>query len=241
MKVGEQRGQVGIGTLIVFIAMVLVAAIAAGVLIDTAGFLQSSAQETGSESSKQVSDRVQVVITTGAVGNVTAKVDRGAPSDVAESEEGAITEDVVTSLNVTLTQAPGGSEIDLRNATITYIGPDGTQQLTGVNRTERTNVNPQNGTFGIKPVKDADNSAPVINDPDDRIALVLYFETAAVNTSDSLTQPSDSLEDPASAGFASALSEGEAATIKINTQSGATTTVRVTVPQSLTNTESIEL
>lgn len=62
------RAQVGIGTLIVFIAMILVAAIAAGVLINTAGFLQSKSETTGQQSSDQVSNRLMVVSATGEVG-----------------------------------------------------------------------------------------------------------------------------------------------------------------------------
>ncbi|MFC7097311.1 archaellin/type IV pilin N-terminal domain-containing protein [Halobaculum marinum] len=143
----EERGQVGIGTLIVFIAMVLVAAIAAGVLVNTAGFLQSKAQETGTQSSKQVSNRLQEVAT---VGNVT---DTGSGP-------------FIDAVNVTVTLAPGAGEIDLENTTITWIGPDGTFMLNHVNAS--TSVDDD---FQTSVVKNADGSNTVLDDPDDRFNI----------------------------------------------------------------------
>lgn len=55
-----KKGESGIGTLILFIAMILVAAIAAGVLIQTSMNLQSKALSTGSKAKSQVSTSLSV-------------------------------------------------------------------------------------------------------------------------------------------------------------------------------------
>jgi flagellin-like protein len=193
----DDRGQVGIGTLIVFIALVLVAAIAAGVLINTAGFLQQKSQQTGEESSQKVTNRLNVVSTTGIV----------------DSNE------QVESINMTVKKAPGASDINLNNTTISYVGPAGTETLI------------YNGSFAddssdavydAYTIKDADGSSPVLNSPDDRFDVGIYLGQS-------------------SGGSLEVLDEGESATLRLTTQSGGSTAIELRVPQSLSGENAVEL
>jgi len=108
----KDRSQVGIGTLIVFIAMVLVAAIASGVLINTAELLQTQAEATGEEASAQVTDRLQVQ-------SVIADTNTVSQPGTADAE--------ITTLNLTIKKAPGSGDINMSEVTINIIS-DGVQK-----------------------------------------------------------------------------------------------------------------
>ena len=57
----SKKAEMGIGTLIIFIAMILVAAIAASVLIQTATSLQNRALLTGTRTQEQIGTAIQVL------------------------------------------------------------------------------------------------------------------------------------------------------------------------------------
>ncbi len=91
------RAQVGIGTMIVFIATILVAATAAAVLLDTSGKLQERSSSTGNEATQQVASNLVLLQASGT------RVD---------------TDSNISKLNYTVTLAPGGSSVDLQQLKI---------------------------------------------------------------------------------------------------------------------------
>ncbi len=103
----------GIGTLIIFIAMILVAAVAAAVLIQTSGVLQQKAQKTGKASTQEVSSNVDVDSIEGWRGGTQSSK---SAADVFSDELYRL--DLRCSLKV------GSSPVDMNQAVITIT--DGT-------------------------------------------------------------------------------------------------------------------
>ncbi|ELY53220.1 archaellin/type IV pilin N-terminal domain-containing protein [Natronolimnohabitans innermongolicus] len=153
----DERGQVGIGTLIVFIAMVLVAAIAAGVLINTAGDLQSQASDTGSETQEQVANQIEVVHATGSVD---------------DSQDTA----VVDQLNFTLMKSAGSDVIDLQSMTVQFTGAH--DDLTLAHSESESDAD---GEFTTEEIVGDENS---LTNSEDRVKLSLDLSAEGLEVGD---------------------------------------------------------
>jgi flagellin FlaB len=150
---GSDRGQSGIGTLIILVAMILVATIAAGVFFDTIGSLQADAGETSEESASQVTTRLGVVNVVGT----------------------DISGDAVGTVEVTVRSTSQSGQIDLGETVAQWLGPGGAADLTKAETADSDH-------FSVVAARDDDDSIDgdgVLNDPSDRATL--RFDAAAIN------------------------------------------------------------
>jgi len=167
----DDIGDMGIGAMIVFIAMVLVAGIAASVLIQTANRLEIQAMTTGQETTREVSTGLAVIDIEGqAVGNV------------------------ITDMTITVRARAGSGDIDLSQTILeitdgtakTLLTYNPTQRQFNLSTDETGSIfgtgawNMTNEQFGILVLQDEDSSLsasnPVINRGD---LVMLTINTAA--------------------------------------------------------------
>jgi flagellin-like protein len=202
----DDRGQVGIGTLIVFIAMVLVAAIAAGVLINTAGFLQTQSQATGEESTQQVANNLEILSTTGQVNNSTQ----------------------INETRIVVQKTAGSDDIDLNETTVQWLGPDSSVTLThGRVDDIHTGGFDYDENFNTSAITDSDEE--VLGKRSHRIAINVTLEGVAKAEG----SPSD--DDEYLGGQLTNLEEGEEVQLTLTLQSGAQRTTVLQVPDSLSS------
>ena len=167
----DNLGAIGIGAMIVFIAMILVAGVAASVIVQTSNTVQIQALQTGQKTTKEVSSGISVFEITGEVYYNTSLEN-------------------ISKLAVTVKARPGSGDIDLNNtyilisngvkkALLRYNSTNFKDPVSGDLFSSLTTAQ-WNGTnyeyFGIGVLQDEDNSLtstnPVLNRGDKAILFI---------------------------------------------------------------------
>ncbi len=155
----------GIGTMIVFIAMILVAGIAASVMIQTMSDLQNKANRTGSETIRDISTGIEVRQVSGYV--VNSKIDQLALyiSPIVASEGIDLSHTVIF-------LSDSNNEVMLKYDSSMFSS---SVSSNGLFHTLNSS-NLTSSSFGIVVVRDRDNSCtasnPVINEKDIVVLIV---------------------------------------------------------------------
>lgn len=182
----ESRGQVGVGTLIVFIAMVLVAAIAAGVLINTAGLLQAQAQQTGEETTAEVSGGIEPQSTVGRVANVTTE--HGASIEETDS--------FVNEIRIKVTGTAGSDPINLSKTSIAYEADGQTGILVHESEADVPNVGFGDKAYLIEAVQAENESNAIIESQHDTYQIVIPLGVKYNVSDPSVTIGTSQSDDP---------------------------------------------
>jgi flagellin FlaB len=125
--------------------------------VNTAGFLQATAEDAGQQSVDKVTNRVEVLNTHGTVGG----------------------EEDIDNVTMTVRLAAGSSSVDMNETSIKYLS--GNSVVTLTNGTSAGADGATATEFGLEEITDDDDSFGVLNSMNDRYDVII--NTAAIETS----------------------------------------------------------
>lgn len=175
----DETGLVGIGTLIVFIAMVLIAAVAASVLIQTSETLQQRARSVGMETIREVSAGLTITDVTGYTNENKTKINYMAI--MIRPRSGS--KDIDLSLCTLTTQYEDLRVLKLNTSLVTAVNTDNkslfdTPISAGSNYTVLSKLT--NTTFGAIAIHDPDNTITTTNGLNSGDRLYIIINLSAV-------------------------------------------------------------
>lgn len=104
----EEAGLAGVAALIIFAALIMVAAISAAVIIDVTGGLEQQVEQTGQDATGQLSSSLQIL-------SVIGQVDEDEPQ--------------INEVRYVVSISPGTTSVDLNRLSIDYVTSQGSTTL----------------------------------------------------------------------------------------------------------------